>query len=359
MSGIFGQLGLNDTEFVFAATEGQEVIYDLIQQHLDRVNADIAAAMEVFVAEVTETYKERYMLTGGGFLQSLGQNPQGRADDVKTYGGYDTAYPLTEYGAQISMTRIVEAYMTVADLNRHVTGVVERDVRTVRNELLKALFISSQDSFTDINHGSLLIEPLANGDAVTYPPIVGSGSDATEDHYLESDYTAANISDTNNPYVTIRDELVEHYDGTTTDNEVAVFINSNQLAATEALTDYDKITNVNIIPGTQTATLTGMPMGHPGRLVGSTNGCWVIVWDWVPTNYMIGVFLEDDPPIKMRVDPAAVGLGSGLQLVSDDEIYPVTASHWSHRFGFGAGNRLNGVCMELGTGGTYTDPTFS
>ena len=359
MAGIFGQLGLNDTEFVFAATEGQEVIYTLIQEHLDRVNADIATAISVFVAQTTETHKERYKLPGGGYLQSLGQNPQGRADDVKTFGGYDVAYPLTEFGAQISMTRVVEAYMTVADLDRHVTGVVERDVRTVRRELLNALFLSSQDDFADIKWGALLIEPLANGDTVTYPPVVGSGTDATEDHYLESGFTSANISDTNNPFVTIRDDLVHHYNGTTTDNEVAVFINSDQLAVTEALTDYDKITNINVIPGTQTATLTGMPMGHPGRLVGSTNGCWVIVWDWVPTNYMIGVFLEDDPPIKMRIDPAAVGLGSGLQLVSEDEIYPVSASHWSHRFGLGAGNRLNGVCMELGTGGTYTDPTIS
>lgn len=359
MSGIFGQLGLNDTEFVFAATEGQEVIYDLIQQYMARVNEDITSAISVFVDETTEKNKERYKLPGGGFLQALGQNPQGPADDVKTYGGYDVAYPLTEWGAQISQTRVSMAYMTVADLDRHISGVVARDVRTVRRELLQALFISSQDTFVDINWGSLSIEPLANGDAVVYPPIVGAGSEATEDHYLESGYTAANISDTNNPYVTIRDELVEHYNGTTTDNEVAVFINSDQLAATEALTDYTAIDNINIIPGTQTARLTGMPMGHPGRLVGSTNGCWVIVWDWVPTNYMIGVFLEDDPALKMRIDPAAVGLGSGLQLVAEDELYPVTSSHWSHRFGFGAGNRLNGVCMELGTGGTYTDPTFS
>ncbi len=359
MSGIFGQLGLGDTEFVFAATQGQDVIYTLIQAHLDRVNADIAAALSVFVAQTTETHKERYKLPGGGFLQKLGQNPQGRADDVKTFGGYDVAYPLEEFGAQISMTRVSEAYMTVDDLNRHVTGVVKRNVRSVRNELLVAMFDNTQDTFTDINWGSLTIEPFANGDTVTYPPVVGSGTEATEDHYLESGYTAANISDTNNPYVTIRDDLVHHYDGTTTDNEVAVFINKAQLTVTEALTDFTPVTNTNVIPGTQTATLTGQPTGHPGVLVGSTNGCWVIVWDWVPANYMIGTFIEDDPPIKMRIDPAAVGLGSGLQLVSEDEIYPVSASHWSHRFGFGAGNRLNGVVMELGTGGTYTVPTFS
>jgi hypothetical protein len=357
MSGIFGQLGLNDTEYVFAATEGQEVIYTLIQQHLDRVNADVMAAMEVFVSMTTENHKERYKLPGGGYLQSLGQNPQGRADAVKTYGGYDVAYPLEEWGAQVSGTRVSMAYMTTNDLERHIKGVVERDIRTVRRELLQALFINTADTFVDIKWGSLSIQPLANGDTVVYPPVVGSGTEATEDHYLESGYLAAAISETNNPYVTIRDDLVHHYNGTTTNNEVAVFINSAQLAVTEELNDYTPVTNINVIPGTQTATLTGMPVGHPGTLVGSTDGCWVIVWDWVPASYMIGVYLDDDAPLKMRQDPAAVGLGSGLQLVSEDQLYPVTASHWSHRFGFGCGNRLNGVCMELGNGGTYTAPT--
>ena len=36
MSGIFGILGLDDTERVFANTVGQEVVYDAIVQLLDQ-----------------------------------------------------------------------------------------------------------------------------------------------------------------------------------------------------------------------------------------------------------------------------------------------------------------------------------
>lgn len=211
MAGIFGALGLNDTERVFQATSGQTVIYDAITDYVTRTNNDIMRAMSIFVDSTTQDHKERYKLPGGGRLQSLGQNPQAQAAAVKATGGWDTAYPLTEYGAQIAGTRVSMAYMTVRDLERHVQTVVAQNVNTVRFEMLKAILNENQDTFVDINWGSLSIEPLANGDTVTFPPVIGSESDATEDHYLESNYLTANVSDTNNPYVTIEADLVHHF----------------------------------------------------------------------------------------------------------------------------------------------------
>jgi hypothetical protein len=43
--------------------------------------------------------------------------------------------------------------------------------------------------------------------------------------------------------------------------------------------------------------------------------------------------------------------------VAEDEEYPLKSSHYRHRFGFGAGNRLSAVVMELANGGSYTIPT--
>jgi hypothetical protein len=249
------------------------------------------------------------------------------------------------------------AYMTVGDLERHISTVVTMNVNTVRYETLKAIFSSSQDTFDDPLHGDLLVEPLANGDSVTYPPVIGSESQATDTHYLESGYAAASISDSNNPYVTIEAELVEHFGKSQGNDNVAVFINSAQKAKTEDLTDFVEVTDRFVIPGTQTARLTGLPMSHPGRVIGRTNGCWVIEWDWIPANYMVGIHLDADPPLKRRVDPANTGLSTGLQLVFEDMDFPFEAEYWDNRFGFGCGNRLNGVVMELGTGGTYTVPT--
>ena len=72
---------------------------------------------------------------------------------------------------------------------------------------------------------------------------------------------------------------------------------------------------------------------------------------------VVGIHLDAPKPIMQRVDPADTGLPRGLALVARDENYPFTSSFYSHRFGFGVGNRLNGVVMELGTGGSYTVPT--
>ena len=359
MSGIFGVLNLNDTDRVFAATNGQQVIYDLIREHLLLVNSEMDRLMNIFVRGTTTDHKWRYKLPGGGYLQERAFEGQSRVAAVKATGEYDVAFPLKDFGADISASDVVMAYMTLSDLDRHVSNVMEQNTRTVRRELLLALFDNTQDSVDDPLWGTLLVEPLANDDSVVYPPVVGSGTEATEDHYLESSYTAANISDTNNPYVTIEAELTHHYGFTQGNDPIAVFIHGDQVAKTEDLTDFVGVPDQFIVEGTQTAIPSPLPVGHPGRVIGRTNGCWVIQWNWIPTGYLLGIHMDIEQPLYKREDPADTGLGSGFQLVATDDTFPWESSIWRHRFGFGAANRLNGVAMELGTGGTYTIPTLA
>lgn len=179
MSGIFGILNLNttDNQRTFVNTVGQRIVYDAINELLTRYNAGLRAAM---------------------------------------------------------------AYMTMADLDRHLRTIFIQNTNTVRYEILKALVNNTQRTFKDPLHGDLLVEPLANGDSVTYPPVLGSEDEATDDHYLESGYAAADISDTNNPFVTIRDELEEHFGAATGGENIVVFINSAQTAKVEALADFDE-----------------------------------------------------------------------------------------------------------------------
>jgi hypothetical protein len=61
-------------------------------------------------------------------------------------------------------------------------------------------------------------------------------------------------------------------------------------------------------------------------------------------------------PLLERIDPPDTRLSPGLQLVAKEADHPFTSSYYSSRFGYGVGNRLNGVVLELGTGGTYTIP---
>ena len=355
MSGIFGALNLGDSDRVFLSTLGQAVVYDAVNQVLAQHSADLAAAMSVFVERSTPEYKLRYKLPGGGRLQRMaGQAPAGA---VKAYGGWDVAFPLEEFGAQIAADRVAFAYMTAQDLDRHLSTVLLQNVNTVRFEILKALLNNTQGTFVDPLRGSLSIEPLANGDAIVYPPVIGSETEATDDHYLESGYAASAISDSNNPYVTIVSELEEHIGTPVGFSNIITFINNAQVAKTQALTDFDEVPDRFVMPGQDRDVPTGLPANTPGRIIGRVSGSWVSEWRWIPANYMLAVHLDAPPPLIRRIDIPESGLPDGLALVSESDTYPFTASHYSHRFGVGAGNRLNGVVMELGTGGTYSIPS--
>lgn len=355
MAGLFGLLGTADTDREYVNTVGQRVVYDAIQAYLTRVNADAEAAMVAFIEGMTEDHTERYKLPGGGRLQRRGGLT--RSGAVKAGGQWDVAYPLEDFGAQVVGSDVDMAYMLIGDLERHLTTVTLQYVNTVRFEMLKALFNNTARTFTDERKGNLTIQPLANNDSVVYPPVLGSETEATDNHYLESGYAASAISDTNNPYVTIKNKLEEHWGAPTGGSNVAVFIHSDQLPVTEALTDYVPVVDAFVRAGDNTAVPINLP-NVPGSIRGRTNGVWVVEWRWIPTGWKLGMHLEQPAPLKMRVDPANTGLPRGLALVARDEIYPMESAEWRVRFGLGVGNRLNGVAFELGTGGSYTIPAI-
>jgi len=356
MAGIYGVLGVADTERIFLNTLGQNVVYDAVNEYMAMHNAELAQTLGVFVGETTTDFKRRYFLPGGGRLQNMGFAPQSAPAAAKTSGSWDVAFPLNEWGAALAGTRISYAYATVQDLAREVDGIRARDVATVRFEILNALLGSTQTTFVDPINGSLSIEPLANSDSVVYPPVLGSETEATENHYLSAGYAVSAISDTNDPYATIVSELEEHFGAPTGGSSIVTFIPPDVTAKTQALTDFVAVTHQNIQPGDDISTVLGLPAGMPGRVLGHVSGSWVVEWRYLPATYVIAIHMDAPPPLTMRVDPSYTGLGSGLQLVSTNSKYPFTESFYSHRFGVACGNRLNGVAMLISAAG-WSVPT--
>lgn len=354
MASIFGLINLNDSDYAYVNTAGQALVFTGTLRYLTQYNADMAAAQRVFLDGDTENYKERYKLIGGGRLQRRGGQTVSGA--VKATGQWDVAYPLEDFGAQVTATDVAMAYMTPAEYQRHIDTVLVQDTNTMRHEVLRALFNNGARTFVDERWGSLTVQPLANGDSVTYPPALGSENDATDDHYLVSGYAAADVSATNNPIPTLVEELEEHFGEVAGNSNVVVFINPAQAAKLQALAGFDAIEDRYIRSGANTDVPTGLP-GVPGKVIGRAHGAWISQWRWVPANYLMGIHLDAPPPLKMRVDPAGTGLGRGLQLVARDQQYPLESAHFRHRFGVGVSNRLNGVVMQLKASGTYDVPT--
>jgi hypothetical protein len=354
---LYGALKLDDADRTRTVNNiGQGVVWTAVQDYLARVRTSVAAAMGVFVEGTTSDYSRRYKLPGGGRLQRRGNQSQTGA--VKGIGQWDVAFTLEDFGAQIAVDDVAMAYMTAEEMQRHVDTVVVQDINTVRYEILKALLNNTARTFIDPIWGSLTVQPLAlASDSVLYPPVLGSETEATDTHHIESGYAASAISDTNNPYVTLRDELEEHWGAAQGGSNIVAFINNAQVSKTEDLTDFDPVDDRFVVPGANTDTLRGLPANLPGRIIGRTNGVWVAEWRHVPANYIIAVHLDAPAPLIERVDPADTNLGTGLQLVSRDTIYPFEMSHWRHRFGVGVGNRIGAAVMELGSGGTYDIPS--
>jgi hypothetical protein len=361
MSTIFGYLNLNDNDRVFTATQGQQVIYDAAVKFIQEKQAELDAAYSAFVEGSTEGFKERYELPGGGYMQEIPHAQ--RPDSIKNTGYWDVAYPIKNWADAISGSRVDLAKMTVLRLENNILTVQNRSINVMRRELLRALLYKEQETFIDPEWGTLYVEPLANGDTVTYPPLPGALTAATRQRYVGSNYTAASISDTNDPYATISAALNADFGGTQGANSVAVFINSAQVAKTKLLTGFVSASNGAVIQSSLADQLTNVPsqlMNGSFVILGYVSGCWVVVWDFMPSGYMLGVHLEAPAPLKKRVDPAADGLGDGgLQLIAEEEEYPFKSTYWQMRFGLGVGNRLNGYAMQLVASTTYTSPTIS
>ena len=352
---IFGALGIQDTDYVLTGTtdqSGQRVIYDEVVRFIEREQAALDLVTSIFVSQDTEDFKFIYKQPTGGELQEMGFAPQGRPGAVKAFGEWEVAFPLYDYGVQLASDWVTDAYMTAKELDIQIQSIRNRNVNTTRRLLFQALMRSTANTFSDPKRGALSIQGLANGDAVVYSPVIGATTGATENHLLASGYTAANISDTNDPITTIVNELEEHF-GTPTagTSDIVVFINNAQNAKISALTKFVETPLVDVRVGAQTAVPTNLPTGLPGRVIGRHGaGAWIVEWRSWPADYIMGIHRGEEPPLVRRVDPAGTGLPRGLTLISEDMLHPFRHSVWHNRFGFGAANRLNGVIVKLTTG---------
>lgn len=358
MTTIFGLAGINASDYAYVNNMNQELLYQGAQQYIQMANEAAMMAASAFVDPTpTTNFKERYQLGLTGRMQRASEQTSGKP--VARSGSWDVAYPLWNFHEALAISDVDMAYMTPNELQLHVDGIITRANNAKRHEILYRLFNNTQDTFTDPRHGALTIEPIANGDSVVYPPVEGSDTEATEDHFLESNYATGSISDTNNPFETLVNDLVHHGVDTTDDVPIVAFIHPDEQTSTEALTNFVPYIPPQIAPGNDTDQVLRPSRPIPGKIIGYIRGlCWVSVWRWVPSGWIAAVNLAAPQPFKMRVDPAETGLGSGgLVMLPEERNGVLTFDSWRLRFGIGAANRLGAAVMELGTGGTYSIPT--
>lgn len=367
MANIFGHLNVSDQDYVFNSAVGQRVIYEAAANYVALASEELTRLQSIFVARSTSEHTLRYKLPGNGYLQRRG--PDGRFGAVKASGQWDVAFPLEDFGAMIVGNDVDMAYMTVEELDRHIDTVIAQNANSSRYEVLTALMNRSNGTFVDDKHGNLTIRSLANTDGTLYPPVIGSMTEADDEHYLELGDVSAAIDDTHDPWtgvntnsVNIVGELEEHFGIQAGSAEIVSFINQAEVTVVSTLTDFEPVDIRQIQEGQQTASPVQVPTNLPGVVIGRHRaGAWIVRWDRIPATYILSVTTAVEAPLYKRIDPAATGLGTDLQMVVPKgmEEFPFNETTWRHRFGFGVGNRLNGICVECAAGGTYTDPTIT
>lgn len=360
MAGLFGNLNFADLDRPFSIVQGQELIYRETELVFERWTEDANNVTSLFVQMETDNFKERFKLPGGGEAQE--EDPGGAFGESaasKASGFWDVAYPLRQFGDRLSFDPVTLGYMTMREYENHVQTVINKNNITLFRMVLQRLFNNAAQTFQDPIHGSLTIQVLANQDGTVYPPVYGAVTEAQENMYLAPNYIESGISDTNNPFILIRNKLEPHFGFPQGGSPIIALVNTSAVPYARLLTDFDEFTNRYLLPGANVTTLVDLPESFQGmRIVGVCNGVVIIEWPRIPSGWILGVHLDAPKPLKRRVDPAGTYAGRGLHMVSRDVSYPFMNNRWMNRYGFGVGNRLNGVAVALNGTTSYTVPSY-
>jgi hypothetical protein len=289
MTLLFGNARLSSADYAYVRNMDQQLVYSAAQKYIEMANLQMMDAWDLLVDPTpTSIVKERYKLGMTGRMQKVSE--LGTGAPVTLGGSWDVSYELHNFHEPTSVSDVDFAYMTAQELQLHVDGILTRARNAKRHEALYHLFNNTQKSFLDKRHGTLTIEPLANGDGVLYPPVEGSEVEAVDNHYLGSSYAAASIDDTNNPFVTIADELLEHGMNDMNDLPVGFLINTAQVPVVSALTNFIPVNPAAINAGADTDLVNLPPRNLPGKLIGYLLGYgWISAWKWIPAGYIVGV----------------------------------------------------------------------
>lgn len=307
-------------------------------------NEEMDRVLSLFVKKTTE-HALRYRTPTDAKLQPLDEH--GRARKIRVGAQYDVGFPLQAAGLAEGATDTTRKLETVQDVSDITITMTMADKNWMLDHVLATLFADADWTYVDERFGSLVVKPLANGDAITY--LGRNGSSATADHNTGQ---AAAIADLTNPFPGIYSRLTRPMGSS---GRVFSFVASNLVASIQGLGSFFDEPDPNIRPGANTEELTGtFPVGIPGEVVGYTNRVWIIDWPRLPDNYIISVIETGERPVALR--EYEVASLRGFRRAGERNDYPYFETQFKRDAGFGIWNRTGADVMEIGDA-TYDVPT--
>jgi len=343
LAGLLNQADLYATR---VTTQGIQVVQRAVDESVAEHNRILDSLMALFTTTRTDP-QTRYLAAGATRLQPLDEN--GRARPIVPSGYFTLGFPLHDAGIAWGRNYRTSIKMTVGEVARVVSMMLDADSRWMRDHLLAALFYENSTTpwtFTDVQFGAVSVYGLANGDAQTFQVLSGADSAATDDHVKgAAALTEAVLQD-------IHDELVEHPEN---GPEIIAFIPTASRATVEALTNFYPVADPNLSAGSAVTQFTAsLGVAVPGELIGYCAGCKIVVWPGMPTGYVLGVAVGGEKPIALRQEPEAEL--QGFKKVAERNDHPWYEQQYLRVAGFGAWNRVGAIVVKIDNA-TYSIPT--
>lgn len=333
---------------------GEDLAFASIQALMDAHN-EIVQTMYADLVDRTTDRLRRYGTPDS--MTFVKTDEIGRPDAQKILPGAVAGFPLDSYQASVQWTRKYFQNATVAEIAGQWIAMRTADLQRIQLEVKRALFVPTNYNFDDylvdrLQQITLPVRALLNADGLGIPagPNGETFNGATHTHYLATaSLVAADV-------VALLETVLEHYNS----GEAVIYINRAQETAIRGMgANFTAMLNANIV-GPDTATrFEGAPLNAIrlyNRPIGIFNGAEVWVKPWIPAGYIVAFIKGQPKALVMRSRP---GAGNGdLQLVADDERYPLRARTYEREFGVGVWNRTAAAVLFTG-GGTYTAPALA
>lgn len=357
---MFGTLSVLDQLALIknqtAVEYGEQRLADQFQVFYDSQNALVQELSGILI----EDTQERLASYGtGARLEMYKADEFGRADAQKARPATtDIGWPLDLFQISLQWTRKFLQVAPVSELAIQTRAVGEADLRALRREIQRALFtptnnLSYKDRFVD--GVTLPIRRLLNADGAPIPEdqygnVFNGGSHT---HYLGTgSLVAADI-------VSLVQTVVEH----NLRPNMKIYINRAQEAAISAMPNFDKysLPLINPGPGSTADEIVGNPRLNVFNVNDRPIGIWdgaIEVWvkPWVIANYIIAIDEDAQNKVLRRRTRAATG-GGQLQLVVEDERYPLRAQTSEREYGISTWSRDKAAILYTANA-TYAAPSI-
>jgi hypothetical protein len=351
----FGTLQLLDTlaaQRTSIADYGEDNAYQAISAYLQAHNR-IVTDMIGDLCEVTTDRLRRY---GGVASMKMQRGDEySRPNAQKMNAGVDVGFPLEMYQIGIQWTRKYFQMHTVSELEAQVNAAVDADLQRVILEIQRAIYTPTNntsyvDHLFDANSNiSLPIRAFLNADSTAIPadPWGNTFTASSHTHYIATaSFTAADL-------LSLITLIKEHYNTGT----IKVYINQAQESTVRGFTGFTPLYDPRIVLAQTTAYVQGTLdlMNVYDRKIGVFDAAEIWVKPWPLANYPFAFNPMQRKPLAFRTMPGDSG---GLQMVADNETFPLRAQIWERDFGVGVQERANGAVLYTG-GGSYTAPSLA